>query len=91
MCDGSTGLYKELVEAGDDLVDLHALMAPRPVLVGGGVQDPQRNWVALNHLVEVNKVLGVKNRAALSARKTHRPTPEALEVELAWLEYWLKK
>ena len=86
-----TGLYKELVEAGDDLVDLHALMAPRPVLVGGGVQDPQRNWVALNHRVEVNKVLGVKNRAALSARKTHRPTPEALEVELAWLEYWLKK
>lgn len=85
-----TGLYKELIEAGDDMVDLHALMAPRPVLVGGGVQDPPRNWRALNHLVDVNKVLGVKKRAALSARKTHRPTPEALEVEVAWLEYWLK-
>src|SRR6516164_4361478 len=33
-----TGLYKELVDAGEDLVDLHALMAPRPVLVSGGVQ-----------------------------------------------------
>ena len=37
-----TGLYKELVDAGDDLVDLHALMAPRPVLVSGGTEDPPR-------------------------------------------------
>jgi dienelactone hydrolase len=85
-----TGLYKELVDAGEDLVDLHALMAPRPVMVGGGVQDPPRNWVALNHLVEVNKVLGHKDRVALTARKTHVPTPEALEQELAFLEYFLK-
>ena len=85
-----TGLYKELVEAGDDLVDLHALMAPRPVLVSGGVQDPPRNWVALNHLVAVNRLLGHERRAALTARPTHVPTPEALELELAFLEYWLK-
>jgi dienelactone hydrolase len=85
-----TGLYKELVDAGHDLVDLHALMAPRPVLVSGGVQDPPRNWVALNHLVAVNKLLGHENRAALTARKTHVPTAEALELELAFLEYWLK-
>lgn len=85
-----TGLYKELVDAGDDLVDLHALMAPRPVLVGGGVQDPPRNWIALNHLVAVNNVLGVKHRAALTSRKTHVPTSAALELELDWLEYWLK-
>jgi len=85
-----TGLYKELVAAGDDLVDLHALMAPRPVLVSGGVQDPPRNWVALNHLVEINRLLGHPNRAALTARKGHIPTPEALELELAFLEYWLK-
>jgi len=38
-----TGLYKQLVDAGDDLVDLHALMAPRPVLVSGGTEDPPRN------------------------------------------------
>jgi dienelactone hydrolase len=85
-----TGLYKELIDAGEDLVDLHALMAPRPVLVSGGVQDPPKNWQALNHLVAVNGVLGYKNRAFLTARKTHVPTAEALELELAFLEYHLK-
>src|SRR6185295_17161149 len=85
-----TGLYKEMVDAGEDLVDLHALMAPRPVLVGGGVQDPPKNWQALNHLVAVNNLLGHKNRAFLTARKTHVPTAEALEQELAFFEYFLK-
>ncbi len=86
-----TGLYKEMVDAGEDLVDLHSLMAPRPVLVSGGVQDPPRNWLALNHLVAVNDVLGRKNRAFLTARKTHVPTAEALELELAFLEFFLKQ
>jgi len=86
-----TGLYKEMVDAGEDLVDLHALMAPRPVLISGGTEDPPRNWVALNHLVAVNKVLGYENRVAMTARPTHVPTPEALELELAFLEYWLKR
>jgi dienelactone hydrolase len=85
-----TGLYKELVEAGEDLVDLHALMAPRPVLVSGGVQDPPKNWVALNHLAAVNDLLSHKGRVFLTARKTHVPTAEALELELAFLEYFLK-
>ena len=85
-----TGLYKELVDAGEDLVDLHALMAPRPVLVSGGVQDPPRNWQALNHLAAVNSILGHKNRTFLTARKTHVPTAEALDLELAFLEYFLK-
>jgi hypothetical protein len=86
-----TGLYKELVEKGDDLVDLHALMAPRPALVSGGTEDPPRNWVALNHLIAVNGLLGQENRVAMTARKGHIPTPEALELELAFLEYWLKR
>jgi dienelactone hydrolase len=86
-----TGLYKELIEAGDDLVDLHALMAPRPVLVSGGTEDPPRNWTALNHLIAVNELLGYKQRVAMTARPTHVPTTEALEVELAFLEYWLKR
>jgi len=86
-----TGLYKELLDAGDDLVDLHALMAPRPVLVSGGTEDPPRNWQALNHLVSVNDLLGQKDRVAMTARPTHVPTPEALELEVAWLEYWLKR
>jgi len=85
-----TGLYKELIDTGEDLVDLHALMAPRPVLVSGGVQDPPGNWQALNHLVAVNALLGHTNRAFLTARKTHVPTAEALELELAFLEYHLK-
>jgi dienelactone hydrolase len=86
-----TGLYKELIEAGEDLVELHALMAPRPVLVSGGTEDPPRNWQALNHLVAVNGLLGYKHRVAMTARSTHVPTPEALELELAFLEYWLKR
>ena len=86
-----TGLYQELVASGDDLVDLHALMAPRPVLVSGGTEDPPRNWQALNHLVAINDVLGYKNRVALTSRVGHIPTPEALALELAFLEYWLKE
>jgi hypothetical protein len=66
-------------------------MAPRPVLVSGGTEDPPRNWQALNHLIAVNEVLGVNDRVAMTSRKSHIPTPEALEIELAFLEYWLKK
>lgn len=65
-------------------------MAPRPVLVAGGTEDPPRNWQALNHLVSLNEVLGHKQRVFMTARKTHVPTPEALELELTFLEYWLK-
>jgi dienelactone hydrolase len=85
-----TGLYKRLFESGEDLVDLHALMAPRPVLVSGGTEDPPQNWRALNHLVAVNALLGHKHRVAMTARSTHVPTDEALELELLFLEYWLK-
>lgn len=85
-----TGLYKELIEESDDLVSLHALMAPRPVLVSGGTEDPPQNWRALNHLIQVNKLLGEKNRVAMTARNGHIPTAEALAVELDFLEYWLK-
>lgn len=85
-----TGLYKEMMDAGDDLVDLHALMAPRPVLVSGGTEDPPRNWRALNHLVEVNRLLGHEHRVALTARAGHIPTAEALELELSFLQYWLQ-
>jgi dienelactone hydrolase len=86
-----TGLYQELIDEGDDLVSLHALMAPRPVLDSGGTEDPPQNWRALNHLIAVNNLLGQKNRVAMTARKGHIPTAEALEIELAFLEYWLKK
>ncbi len=52
--------------------------------------DPPERWIALNHLVAVNDVLGQKDRVALTARATHVPTAEALELEMAFLEYWLK-
>jgi hypothetical protein len=29
-------------------------------------------------------------RMAMTSRPTHVPTDEALSLELAWLEYWLK-
>ncbi len=74
--------------------NLHASSdaARRPVLVSGGTEDPPRNWQALNHLVAVNDLLGQKQRVALTARAGHIPTPEAARVlELAFLEYWLKR
>jgi len=85
-----TGLYQRMVEAKEDLINLHALMAPRPVLVSGGTEDPPANWQAVQHLMAVNELLGAKDRVAMTARKTHVPTAEALQVELAFLEYWLK-
>lgn len=85
-----TGLYRRLVESGDDLVTLHALMAPRPLLVSGGTEDKPENWQALNHLLAVNHLLGFDDRVAMTSRPTHVPTPAALEMELAFLEYWLK-
>jgi glycerophosphoryl diester phosphodiesterase/dienelactone hydrolase len=85
-----TGLYKRLVDAGRDLNELHPLICPRPVLVSGGTEDPPQNWQALNHLIAVNRLLGHSNRVAMTARKTHVPTPEALEIELLFLEYFLK-
>lgn len=85
-----TGLYKEMYEDGEDLNSLHALICPRPVLLAGGTEDPPRNWRALNHLLDVNKLLGYENRVAMTHRPTHVPTPEALEKTLQFLEYHLK-
>lgn len=85
-----TGLYKRLFESQRDLHELHQLMAPRPVLVSGGTEDPPRNWRALNHLLETNRILGVSGNVALTQRATHVPTPEALELELRFLELHLK-
>ncbi len=85
-----TGLYKRMVDEHIDLVRFHALMSPRPVLVSGGTEDPPANWQALNHLVAINELLGHERRVALTSRATHIPTPAALALEIAFLEYWLK-
>ncbi|HXP62906.1 MAG TPA: hypothetical protein VN829_20565 [Dongiaceae bacterium] len=85
-----TGAYKRMIETGRDLHELHALVAPRPFLVSGGSEDPPARWLALNHLVAVNQVLGYSNRVALTSRPAHPPTPESNEQLYAFFEYFLK-
>jgi len=72
-----TGPYRQMVETGRDLHELHALMAPRPFLVSGGAEDPPRRWQALNHAVEVNRLLGHSDRVAMTNRPAHDPTAES--------------
>jgi hypothetical protein len=85
-----TGSYKDLIEGGHDLVELHALMAPRPFLVSGGTADLPERWPALNHAIAVNKLLGKENRVAMTSRATHDPTPEANEQVYRFFEWSLK-
>jgi dienelactone hydrolase len=85
-----TGPYKTMLETHHDLTEIHALMAPRPVLVSGGAEDPPERWKALNYLVAVDKLLGYENRVALTARAGHTPTSEALDQVSDFFEYFLK-
>jgi dienelactone hydrolase len=84
-----TGAYKALLEGGHDLVELHALMAPRPFLVSGGTADLSERWPALNHAIAVNQLLGHENRVAMTTRKTHGPTPQANEQIYRFFAWWL--
>ena len=85
-----TGLYKRMFESGEDLVDLHALMAPRPFLVSGGSEDLPWHWRALNHTKALYEMLGVPNRVAMTSREGHAPTPEAMEQMCGFLDHFLK-
>lgn len=85
-----TGAYKTMIENGHDLHEIHALIAPRPFLVSGGSEDPAERWLALNHLVEVNKVLGAKNRVLMTTRPGHTPTEESNEAIYGFFEHFLK-
>ena len=85
-----TGLYKKMWEAGEDLTDLHALMAPRPFLVSGGSEDLPRHWRALNHTKALSQLLGFPNRVAMTHREGHGPTPEAMEQMCGFLDHFLK-
>jgi dienelactone hydrolase len=86
-----TGTYKVLVEGGHDLVELHALMAPRPFLVSGGTADLPERWPALNHAIAVNKLLGFTNRVAMTNHATHEPTPDSNEAIYRFFEHFLGK
>jgi dienelactone hydrolase len=86
-----TGAYKKLIEEGRDLHELHALMAPRPFLVSGGAQDRPIHWTALNHSIELNKLLGHTNRVAMTMRDGHTPTAESNAQVYSFLEHCLKR
>jgi hypothetical protein len=85
-----TGAYRALVEQGRDLTDLHALIAPRPLLVSGGAEDPPERWRALNHLVAINQWLGFTQRVAMTNRPSHEPTPESNEQVYAFFQRFLQ-
>lgn len=84
------GAYKKLVEGGHDLHELLSLMAPRPFLVSGGSEDFPARWQVLNHVVEVNRLLGVENRVAMTNREKHEPNEESNAVIFEFFEWWLK-
>ena len=83
------GLYVKLRNEGYDLHELHALMAPRPFLVSGGSEDPPERWLALNHSVAVNKLLGYNDRVAMSNRPEHAPNEESNAILVAFFKYYL--
>ncbi len=85
-----TGAYKKMIEAGRDLHEIHALIAPRPFLVSGGSEDRPERWVALNHLLAVNKLLGAENRAAMTNRPGHTPTAESNGQLIAFFDHFLR-
>ena len=85
-----TGAYKQMIETGRDLHELHALMGPRPFLVSGGAEDRSERWRALNHTVAVNRFLGFNNRVAMTNRDGHTPTAESNEQLYLFFEYFLK-
>lgn len=84
------GAYKQLVESGHDLHELHALMAPRPFLLSGGSEDPLSRWTALNHSVAVNRLLGFEGRVGMTSRPKHDPNEQSNEVIYRFFEQFLK-
>lgn len=85
-----TGAYRTLVAEDHNMHELHALMAPRPFLVSGGEQDRPAHWIALNHSIAINKLLGYSDRIAMTMRDGHSPTPESLEQAYSFFDYFLK-
>ena len=85
-----TGVYARLIGQGRDLHELHALMAPRPFLVSGGSEDFPARWVALNHAVAVNHLLGFHDRVAMTNRAAHPPTAGSNEQIYLFFEHFLQ-
>jgi hypothetical protein len=62
----------------------------KPGVIGGSEDQPER-WRALNHSIAVNKLLGFDNRVAMTNRKDHSLTPEAMEQVCLFFEHFLKE
>ena len=87
--ESARGLYPELIKNGYDLHELHALMAGRPFLVSGGSSDPPERWIALNHTIKVNELLGYSNLVAMTNRPEHSPDEQSNEQIYKFFEYFL--
>jgi dienelactone hydrolase len=85
------GLYPKLRAEGYNLQELQALMAPRPFLVSGGVVDTPNRWIVLNHSIAVNRLLGYKNRVAMTNRRLHSPNPRSNQIAYLFFEYFLNR
>lgn len=85
------GPYVQLRREGYDLHELHALMAPRPLLISGGSEDPPARWKALNHTIAVNRLLGHENRVGMTNRPDHSPNDESNEVIYQFFQHFLGK
>jgi len=85
----ATGAYVELRNQGHDLHELHALICPRPFLVSGGSEDPPERWLALNHAVAVNRLLGVGQRVGMSNRPEHSPNADSNAILFQFFEHFL--
>lgn len=83
------GAYRLLMEGGHDLHELLSLIAPRPFLVSGGSEDPPSRWAALNHVVEVNRMLGADGRVAMTHREGHDPTEASNEAMARFFQSFL--
>jgi hypothetical protein len=75
---------------GFNLHELHSLMAPRPFLVSGGSEDQSDRWLALNHTIEVNRILGQDHGVAMTNREEHSPNEESNRAIYLFFEYFLK-
>lgn len=84
-----TGAYALMMAAGRDLHELHALIAPRPFLVSGGAEDPVDRWQALQHRLEVDRLLGVSNRLVFTTRPNHDPNETSNAQLYAFFEHFL--
>jgi hypothetical protein len=85
-----TGAYRRLRDSGHELHEIHALIAPRPFWVSGGSEDPPQRWLALNHLVAIDKLLGYENRVGMTNRPAHGPTEESNAAMVDFFVHFLK-